>query len=90
MNKEIEALVVNIEKVIVGKRDSIVKVVCAMLAEGHILIEDVPGGGKTRLVSALASSVSVSHAFVSASSASSGTEYSSLPTSCLPISSDSR
>lgn len=57
MNKEIEALVTNIEKVIVGKRESIVKVICAMLAEGHILIEDVPGVGKTRLVSALASSV---------------------------------
>ncbi|MBQ1537385.1 MAG: MoxR family ATPase [Ruminococcus sp.] len=57
MNKEIESLVVNIEKVIVGKRDAIVKVVCAMLSEGHILIEDVPGVGKTRLVSALASSV---------------------------------
>ncbi len=57
MNTEIEKLVVNIEKVIVGKRESIVKVICAMLAEGHILIEDVPGVGKTRLVSALASSV---------------------------------
>lgn len=57
MNTQIEALVQNIEKVIVGKRDSIVKVVCAMLSEGHILIEDVPGVGKTRLVSALASSV---------------------------------
>lgn len=57
MNTQIEALVNNIEKVIVGKRSAIVKVICAMLAEGHILIEDVPGVGKTRLVAALANSV---------------------------------
>lgn len=57
MNTRIEALVNNIEKVIVGKREAIVKVICAMLCEGHILVEDVPGVGKTRLISALASSV---------------------------------
>ncbi|MGN0634337.1 MAG: AAA family ATPase [Oscillospiraceae bacterium] len=57
MNAQIEKLIENIEKVIVGKRGAIIKVVCAMLSEGHILIEDVPGVGKTRLVSALASSV---------------------------------
>ena len=58
MNPQIEKLILNIEKVIVGKRDPIVKVIAAMLSEGHILVEDVPGVGKTRLVSALASSVS--------------------------------
>lgn len=57
MNKQIEMLINNIEKIIVGKRESITKVICAMLAEGHILIEDVPGVGKTRLVSTLANSV---------------------------------
>ena len=57
MNQQIEKLVENIEKIIVGKRQSIVMVVTAMLSEGHILIEDVPGVGKTRLVSALANSV---------------------------------
>ncbi|MBR6400374.1 MAG: MoxR family ATPase [Firmicutes bacterium] len=57
MNKQLELLVDNIEKVIVGKREAIIKVICAMLAEGHILIEDVPGVGKTRLVAALANSV---------------------------------
>lgn len=57
MNTRIEAVVNNIEKVIVGKREPIIKVVCAMLAEGHILVEDVPGVGKTRLISALACSV---------------------------------
>lgn len=57
MNQQIESLIENIEKVIIGKRSSIIRVVAAMLSEGHILIEDVPGVGKTRLVSALASSV---------------------------------
>ena len=57
MNPRIEAVVNNMEKIIVGKREPIIKVVCAMLAEGHILVEDVPGVGKTRLISALACSV---------------------------------
>lgn len=57
MNESIEVLISNIEKVIVGKREPIVKVICAVLAQGHVLIEDVPGVGKTRLVSALANSV---------------------------------
>lgn len=57
MNEKIGALIDNIEKVIVGKREVIVKVVSAMLCGGHILIEDVPGVGKTQLVSALARSV---------------------------------
>ena len=57
MNKKIEALVANIEKVIVGKQSTVLKIVTAMLCGGHVLIEDVPGVGKTQLVSALARSV---------------------------------
>ena len=55
-NEKILLLVDNIEKIIVGKRRQIELVVAAMLAGGHVLIEDVPGVGKTQLVSALASS----------------------------------
>lgn len=58
MDQRIELLVKNIEKVIVGKREIVLKVVASMLAGGHVLIEDVPGVGKTQLVSALAKSVS--------------------------------
>lgn len=58
MNPKIEQLINNIEKVILGKRDVIVKIICAMLAEGHVLIEDVPGVGKTLLAQTLAKSVS--------------------------------
>lgn len=58
MNEKTELLIRNIESVIIGKRDVIVKMVCAMLAGGHVLIEDVPGVGKTLLAQTLAKSVS--------------------------------
>lgn len=47
----------NIEKVIIGKREVVGLVVTSLIADGHILIEDVPGIGKTSLVSALAKSL---------------------------------
>lgn len=56
INNKIRALIDNIEKVIVGKRECIELVISAMLAGGHVLIEDVPGVGKTQLVAALANS----------------------------------
>lgn len=58
MNPKIEQLIKNIENVIIGKREVIEKIVCAMLAGGHVLIEDVPGVGKTLLAETLARSVS--------------------------------
>ena len=58
MNEKIEKLIGNIENVILGKRDAVVKIVCAMTAGGHVLIEDVPGVGKTLLAETLAKSVS--------------------------------
>ncbi len=58
MNPKIEKLISNIENVILGKRAVIEKVVCAMLCGGHVLIEDVPGVGKTLLAQTLAKSVS--------------------------------
>ena len=50
-------IVDNIEAVIQGKRPVIEMVVSAMLAEGHVLIEDVPGVGKTFLAKSLARSI---------------------------------
>jgi MoxR-like ATPase len=47
----------NIEKVIVGKRNEIVLTLMAFLAEGHVLLEDVPGVAKTMLARALALSL---------------------------------
>lgn len=46
----------NMEKVIVGKRDVITRVLAAFLAGGHLLLEDVPGTGKTMLAKSLAAS----------------------------------
>ncbi len=46
----------NMEKVIVGKRDVITHVLAAFLAGGHLLLEDVPGTGKTALAKSLAAS----------------------------------
>ncbi len=57
MNEKVQLLVDNIEKAIIGKREVIIKLVVALLSGGHVLIEDVPGVGKTRLVSALSASV---------------------------------
>src|SRR5438552_15403881 len=50
-------IIANIEKVIFGKRQPVVLAVVAVFAEGHILLEDVPGVAKTMLGRALARSV---------------------------------
>lgn len=54
----IKKIIDNIEKVIIGKRETIELVVVSLVCNGHVLIEDIPGVGKTSLVSALAKSIS--------------------------------
>lgn len=53
----VNSIIDNVEKVIVGKRPSIELLMVAMLCEGHVLIEDVPGVGKTMLARSLAVSL---------------------------------
>ncbi|CAH0347670.1 MoxR family ATPase [Bacillus sp. CECT 9360] len=53
----IEKVLRNIEKVIIGKRDIAELSLVALLAEGHVLLEDVPGVGKTMMVRSLATSI---------------------------------
>ncbi len=55
--EKIRRLLENIEKVIIGKRENIRLLVAGLIAGGHILIEDVPGVGKTMLALALAKSI---------------------------------
>ena len=50
----IEKLLNALDSVLLGKRDSVELLVMALLADGHVLIEDVPGTGKTTLAKALA------------------------------------
>lgn len=57
----IERIVSNIDKVVIGKRKNIYDIIKGMIAGGHILIEDVPGVGKTTLVKAIKESLSLTY-----------------------------
>src|SRR5579862_9587508 len=56
----LESLLDNIEQVIVGKREVARLLLVALLCEGHVLLEDVPGVGKTLLAKTLAASLNCS------------------------------
>lgn len=56
----LQRIVDNIENVIIGKRETVELVVISLACNGHVLIEDIPGVGKTSLVSALAKSIKAS------------------------------
>ncbi len=58
LHPKVEVILNNMERVIVGKREEIILCLTALLADGHVLLEDVPGVGKTMLVKSLAKSVS--------------------------------
>jgi MoxR-like ATPase len=51
-----QKLIANVEKVVVGKHEQVVLAVAVFMAEGHLLIEDVPGVAKTMLARAIAQS----------------------------------
>lgn len=57
----IQEILSNVEKVIIGKREPILDIMKGIIAGGHILIEDVPGVGKTTLVKALAKSLNLTY-----------------------------
>ena len=58
--KFVSTLIENIEHVIVGKRSTIEYIIVALLCEGHVLLEDVPGSGKTMLARSVATSLGIS------------------------------
>ena len=57
MRRELEQVLQEIEKVIAGKHEVIRKILLALLADGHVLLDDVPGVGKTTLAVALSRAV---------------------------------
>ena len=59
MEKAIE-IMKEVQKVVVGKERTILSVMCAMLAGGHILLEDIPGVGKTTMALAFARAMDLS------------------------------
>ncbi len=59
-SQAMEALINNIETVIIGKTEAVELAVATLLAGGHMLIEDVPGVGKTMLARSLAKSLDCS------------------------------
>jgi len=60
-NKKALIILDNLRKVIIGKEEVLENVIIALLARGHLLIEDIPGVGKTTLVKALAVSMDLSY-----------------------------
>jgi len=60
-NRKSKDILENLKKVIIGKDEVLELVLISLLAKGHLLIEDVPGVGKTTLVKALAKSLDLSY-----------------------------
>ena len=57
MNRNVFKLAETVGKVIVGKDDTVIRLIASLLCEGHVLLEDVPGVGKTQLITALSRSI---------------------------------
>jgi MoxR-like ATPase len=60
VQKFVTPMIDNVEHVIVGKRLAIEYILVALLCEGHVLLEDVPGSGKTMLARSIATSLGIS------------------------------
>ena len=53
MEKKLQAIISEVQKAVIGKQTVVEKVLMALLADGHILLDDIPGVGKTTLALAL-------------------------------------
>ena len=61
MNRELQTIIVEVEKAVVGKREVIEKILMALLADGHVLLDDIPGVGKTTLAVALSRTLGLTY-----------------------------
>ena len=61
MNEQMERIIREIEKAVTGKRDVVEKVLMALLSGGHILLDDVPGVGKTTLAVAVSKAMGLNY-----------------------------
>ena len=61
MNKDLENIISEVEKAISGKHEVIQKLMMAILSDGHILLDDVPGVGKTTLALALSRTLGLTY-----------------------------
>ena len=67
MNEKLELLINEVKKAVLGKDDVLKKVVIALLANGHILLEDIPGVGKTNLAVALTKAIQLDYLIINLS-----------------------
>ena len=61
MRKELQTIINEVQKAVVGKQEIVEKIMMAILAEGHVLLDDVPGVGKTTLAVALSRALGLSY-----------------------------
>lgn len=61
MQAEIDSILDEVQKVILGKREVVEKVLMAVLADGHVLLDDVPGVGKTTMALALSKTLGLEY-----------------------------